>query len=85
MLQLASLHSTTDMANLYHSPNQSDAKLKRIMSWSLMCPHTSSSMHFFLDFSLVHCDVNPLPPMSDKDRIFPYNINQIIDEKKEKY
>ena len=28
---------------------------------------------------------NPLTPMSDQDRISPYNINQISDENKEKY
>ena len=32
---------------------------------------------------------NPLTPMNDQDRIFPYNINaisnQISDENKEKY
>ena len=32
-------------------------------------------------------EVNPLTPMSDQDRISPYNINinQISDENKEKY
>ena len=29
--------------------------------------------------------LNPLTPMSDQDRISPYNINQIRDETKEKY
>ena len=29
--------------------------------------------------------INPLTPMSDQDRISPYNINQISDENKEKY
>ena len=28
--------------------------------------------------------VNPLTPMSDQERISPYNINQISDENKEK-
>ena len=28
---------------------------------------------------------NPLTPISDQDRISPYNINQIGDENKEKY
>lgn len=29
--------------------------------------------------------LNPLTPMSDRDRIFPYNINKIDDENKDKY
>ena len=35
----------------------------------------------------MHTDVNPLPPMSDQDRISPYNINtiSISDENKEKF
>ena len=28
---------------------------------------------------------NPLTPISDQDRISPYNINQMSDENKEKY
>ena len=30
-------------------------------------------------------DFNPLIPMSEQDRIFPYNITQTSDENKEKY
>ena len=30
-------------------------------------------------------NVNPLTPMSDQDRISPYNINQKSDENKYKY
>ena len=30
-------------------------------------------------------NVNPSTPMSDQDRIFPYNINQISDENEDKY
>ena len=30
-------------------------------------------------------NVNPLTPMSDKDRIFPHNINQKRDENRDKY
>ena len=29
--------------------------------------------------------INPLTPMSDQDRISPYNIKQTSDESKEKY
>ena len=31
----------------------------------------------------VTTDFNPLTPMSDQERISPYNINQISDENKE--
>ena len=34
---------------------------------------------------LKNFSLNPLTPMSDQDRISPYNINQISDENKEKY
>ena len=30
-------------------------------------------------------NVKPLTPVSDQERIFPYNINQIGDENKDKY
>ena len=30
------------------------------------------------------CNIYPITPMSDQDRISPYNINKISDENKEK-
>ena len=33
---------------------------------------------FFLHFWQTFRDFNPLTPMSDQDRIFPYNINIIL-------
>ena len=30
------------------------------------------------------CNINPITPMSDQDRISPYNIYKISDENKEK-
>ena len=41
----------------------------------------SVNMHAFLsgqNVSCAHAVVNPLTPMSDQDRISPYNINTIL-------
>ena len=36
-------------------------------------------------YKLFYVQLNPWIPMSDRDRISPYNINQIRDENKENY
>ena len=45
------------------------------------------NLFFFIWAITKGCKLNPLTPMSDQDRISPYNINinQIGDENEEKY
>ena len=43
------------------------------------------SLQDLLSLPLITVYFSPLTLMSDQDRIFPYNIDQISDENKEKY